>query len=58
MQSFNTIWKRAARRKGGDGPLQELMPGIKSPAELRVIPDDRWLAGMTKRVFQAGFVWK
>ena len=38
MQSFNTIWKRAARRKGGDGALEELMPEIKSPAELRAIP--------------------
>ena len=26
--------------------------------ELRAIPDDRWLAEMTRRVFQSGFVWK
>jgi len=29
-----------------------------SPAELRAIPDDRYLAEMTKCIFRSGFVWK
>ncbi len=58
MEAFKAIWKRAAGRKGGDAALEALMPEIKAPRELRAIPDDRWLAAMTKRIFQAGFVWK
>jgi len=58
MQSFQQIWDRAAGRKGGDAALEELMPAVKTPAQLRKIPDDRWLSGMSKRIFQAGFVWK
>ena len=27
-------------------------------AEIAAIPDDRWLAAMTRGVFQAGFNWK
>jgi len=58
MERFDAIWQRAADRKGGDAALEAMMPKIKSPDELRAISDDRWLAGMTKRIFQAGFVWK
>lgn len=57
MEAFATIWERAAGRKGGDAALETLMPVIRTPVELRAIPDHRWLAGMTRRVFQAGFVW-
>ncbi len=39
-----------ARLAAHDGP--------KAPDELRAMPDDRWLAQMTRCVFQAGFVWK
>ena len=58
MEKFSSIWKRAAKRKGGDAALEALLPEIKTPAQLKKIPDDRWLAGMSKRIFQAGFVWK
>lgn len=58
MKSFETIWKRAAKRKGGDAALEAEMPQIKTSAQLRRVPDHRWLAEMTKRIFQAGFVWK
>lgn len=30
----------------------------RSRADIRAIPDDRWLSQMTRCVFQAGFVWK
>jgi len=59
ITSFDTIYQRAAARKGGEEALRQLLPtGILSPKELAAIPDDRWLAGMTKAIFKAGFVWK
>lgn len=30
----------------------------RTPDEIRLVPNDRWLAEMTRRVFQSGFVWK
>jgi len=58
MDQFNTILERAAQRKGGTEALEALMPQPKSPSALSEIGDDRYLAGMTKGVFQAGFVWR
>ncbi len=57
MNSFETIWTRAATRKGGNAALEALMPAVRTPDELREISDDRWLAEMTRRIFQAGFNW-
>ena len=57
MNSFQTIWERAAARKGGDAALEALMPAVRTADELRAIPDDRWLAEMTMRIFQSGFSW-
>jgi 3-methyladenine DNA glycosylase Tag len=57
MRSFDQIYRIAAERKGGPAALEDLLPTPKPPAALRKIPDDRWLAGMTKRVFCAGFNW-
>lgn len=56
--SFKPILKRAAARKGGDAALRKLFPKVSTPAQLAKIPDDRWLAEITRRVFCAGFVWK
>ena len=58
MHAFKTIKDRAAKRKGGEAALKKLLPTPKKPGALRRIPDDRWLAEMTRRVFQAGFNWK
>ena len=59
ITAFQTIYQRAAQRKGGAAVLQRRLPGeIITPEELAEIPDDRWLAGMTKAIFKAGFVWK
>lgn len=59
MQNYQAIFDRAAARHGGAkalaAKLAESQP--KSPAELAAIPDDRWLAEITRRVFQAGFNW-
>lgn len=55
--AFSKIQARAAKRKGGIAALEEMLPDTKSPRSLQRIKDDRWLAGATKAVFSAGFVW-
>ena len=60
MRKFEEIYALAADRKGGSDRLEALVAEHRSrtPAELAAVPDDRWLAQMTKCVFQAGFNWK
>ncbi len=58
MTSFQTIYKRAVKRKGGEKALQALLPKSKTPRQLVAIGDDRYLAEMTKCVFRSGFVWR
>ena len=60
MKSFAEIYDRAASRKGGKAELDKLVAEWppKSKAELAAIPDDRWLAEMTRGVFRAGFNWR
>lgn len=57
MRSFDELYQLAAEKKGGEGALNALLPEPLTDAMLAVVPDDRWLAGMTKSVFQAGFNW-
>lgn len=59
MRTFEEIYAISAERKGGREALEALIGGKpKSIVQLAAIPDDRWLAAMTKCVFQAGFNWK
>lgn len=58
MRSFDQIFDIAAERKGGPDALEAQLSKPKSPAEVAAIPDDRWLAQMSKSIFQAGFNWK
>src|SRR5580658_9815550 len=60
MQSFDAIFERAAARKGGAAALEAMIAEYppKSHAELAATPDDRWLAEITRSVFQAGFNWR
>ncbi|CAF4222966.1 unnamed protein product [Rotaria magnacalcarata] len=57
-QSFDAIYQRALKRKGGEAVLNQLMPTILSPTELANIGDDRYLSMMTKGINQAGFHWQ
>ncbi|HEX4197322.1 MAG TPA: DNA-3-methyladenine glycosylase I [Caulobacteraceae bacterium] len=59
MGSFKSIYAVAAARKGGDAALEALIAEHrpKTRAEIAATPDDRLLALMTRRVFQAGFSW-
>jgi 3-methyladenine DNA glycosylase Tag len=58
MKHFSALYELAARRKGGEKALEALIPKPKSAAALARIPDDRWLSGMAKAVFRAGFNWQ
>ena len=58
MRSFDDILAISAVRKGGiDAVLGDIDPPLP-PDALAAIPDDRWLAQMTRGIFQAGFNWK
>ena len=63
MESFETIFHRAANRHGGDDAFrQKLADHYMSPTgTAKAIPktmsDDRWLSEFSKRIFQAGFNW-
>lgn len=55
---FAEIFEVAAARKGGAAAFEATLPVPRPAAELAAIPADRWLAGMARAVFQAGFSWK
>ncbi len=57
MTSFETIYRRAAERKGGEEALKSFLPGAEAHGDLASLTDDRILAQMTQRIFSAGFVW-
>jgi len=58
MRSYDDIFDIAAKRHGGAATLEAKLAPAKSPQELALIPEDRWLSILTKSVFQAGFNWK
>lgn len=58
MKNFSKLYEHAATRKGGPDALELLLGTPKSRAALRRITDDRWLSGMARSLFQAGFNWK
>jgi len=57
-EPFSEIQKRAAQRKGGAAALSHLVSQPLSAKDVAAISDDRFLAAMTKKVFQSGFVWR
>lgn len=58
MERFAAIHERACERHGGSGNLKKMMPTVRGPRTIAKTSDDRWLAQMTRCVFQAGFVWR
>jgi 3-methyladenine DNA glycosylase Tag len=60
MGRFDAIYAIAAARKGGPEALEALIAehAPKTQRQIAATPDDRILAMMTERVFQAGFSWK
>lgn len=58
MEKFASIYDRACERKGGEKALAGLLPEVRSARALAATRDNRWLAQMTRCIFQAGFVWR
>ena len=58
MKSFSILYEQAAKKKGSQKALEKLISKPRSKSALAKIPDDRWLSGMAKAVFRAGFNWK
>ncbi len=55
---FGEIEARAAERKGGAEALQSLLKTPLPRDRFLAQGDDRWLAEMTRAIFQAGFSWE
>lgn len=57
MRRFADILALTTKRKGGAAALKDILAttASRSPAEIALIPDDRILAEMTRRIFYAGF---
>ena len=51
---FEAIEERARERLGGMQALTDRLPVPKSADQLRVLPDDRYLSDMSRRIFRAG----
>lgn len=58
MRHFDEIFAISAARHGGPEALEAALSPPLALSDLAAIPEDRWLATLTKCVFQAGFNWK
>lgn len=58
MRSLDEILEISAGRKGSEAAIFEGFEPAKSAEALAATPDDRWLAAMTRAIFNAGFNWK
>jgi len=58
MEKFSIIYDRALKRKGGKKALESLLPRKTTKKQLIATPDRDYLAAMTKKIFQSGFIWR
>ena len=58
MRSFDEIFAISAQRHGGTQAVEDKLARPLPVEEIAKIPDDRWLSGMARAIFQAGFNWK
>jgi 3-methyladenine DNA glycosylase Tag len=58
MKKFEQIQQRACERHGGEKEIKSMLPKVKGARALANTGDDRYLAQMTRCIFQAGFVWR
>lgn len=57
MKSFDSIYQQAVRHKGGEKELKKLLPPVQKPETIAALDESRFLAEMSRCLFQAGFVW-
>jgi len=58
MLKFEEIYHRAAENKGGVVELELLLPEIPLSVAVAELDESRFLAEMTRCIFQAGFSWR
>ncbi len=58
MQPFSVIYDRAIARKGSKAAIEAQLPEVLASYQIQALGDDRFLAEMTRCIFQAGFVWR
>jgi len=58
LESFNSLYRRAADRKGGKQALTLLLGDESDHQSLANLDDHRVLSAFSKKVFQSGFVWR
>ncbi len=58
MKKFKFIHETAAKRKGGEKELDRLLTEPVTSSQLAKVRDERYLAQMTRCVFNAGFHWR
>jgi len=55
MSRFDEIYARAVRNKGGEKALNALLPRVAEPVAIAALDESRFLAEMSRSLFQAGF---
>lgn len=58
MKKFKLIQETVTKRKGGKKQLERLLKTPATETQLSQIDDERYLAQMTRCVFNAGFHWR
>lgn len=58
VEKFESIYQRAAERKGGPAALQALLGMPRTVTQLQHDRNADWLSAFSKKVFQSGFVWR
>ncbi len=58
MKKFDEIYKSAAKRKGGQRALLSLLKAPATTKQLEMVDDSRYLAQLSRCVFNAGFHWR
>jgi 3-methyladenine DNA glycosylase Tag len=55
---YDSLYDRACARKGGEAAVEGLLPQVASQRHLEQLGSDRYLAELTRKIFQSGFVWR
>jgi 3-methyladenine DNA glycosylase Tag len=58
MEKIDSLYQRAAERKGGPAVLNLLLGEAQQDKLVAELSDDRILSAFTKKIFQSGFVWR
>jgi 3-methyladenine DNA glycosylase Tag len=58
LETVDSLYQRAAERKGGARRLKQLITATDKQHLLSEFSDDRILSAFTKKIFQSGFVWR